>query len=156
MSGRRDSEKARETPVWGFCAAGRRERSRRYAMSNYLLVGVGGFFGSIARWWVGVYVSERMGTRFPFGTFVINCSGSFLIGLVVTLLAEKTHWDASWRYLIPIGVLGGYTTFSAFEYETLRLVQDGDYLTAFLNVFLSVVAGFAAVWLGVIIGKLSA
>jgi fluoride exporter len=117
------------------------------------MVGIGGFVGAIARYWLGSYIGEKMGTRFPYGTFVINISGSFLIGLILTLLAERAHWGPNWRYLIPIGFIGAYTTFSTFEYETLRTVQDGQFLIAFLNITLSVVLGFAAVWAGVVAGR---
>ena len=122
-------------------------------MTKYLMVGIGGALGSILRFWVGGYVSNRLGVRFPYGTFFINCTGSFLIGLVVTLLAERTHWSPNWRYLIPIGFIGGYTTFSTFELETFRNFQDGEVLIAGLNVALSVVIGFVSVWLGVITGR---
>jgi fluoride exporter len=122
-------------------------------MNKYLMVGIGGFLGAIARFWVGGYISNRMGTKFPYGTFFINCSGSFLIGFIITLLAERTHWSPNWRYLIPVGFIGAYTTFSTFEYETLRSLQDGEFLAAGLNVVLSVVLGFIAVWLGVIVGR---
>jgi CrcB protein len=122
-------------------------------MTKYLMVGIGGALGSILRFWVGDYISNRLGVRFPYGTFIINCTGSFLIGFVVTLLAERAHWSPNWRYLIPIGFIGGYTTFSTFELETFRSFQDGEILIAGLNVALSVVIGFASVWLGVIAGR---
>jgi CrcB protein len=122
-------------------------------MTKYLMVGLGGALGSILRFWASGIVSNRLGGRFPYGTFVVNCTGSFLIGLIVTLLAERTHWSPNWRYLIPIGFIGGYTTFSAFELETLRSMQDGEILIASLNVLLSVVVGFFSVWLGVITGR---
>ena len=118
-------------------------------MNKYMMVGLGGFLGAIARFWVGGYVSERLGTRFPYGTFVVNMTGSFLIGLVVTILAEKAHW----RYLIPVGFIGAYTTFSTFELETLQIFRDGEFFFSFLNVLLSVGVGFVSAWLGVITGR---
>ncbi|HTQ61204.1 MAG TPA: fluoride efflux transporter CrcB [Candidatus Solibacter sp.] len=125
-------------------------------MGKYLMVGIGGFLGAIARFWLGGFISAKIGTRFPFGTFVINCSGSFLIGFMITLLAERTHWSPNWRYLIPVGFIGAYTTFSTFEYETFRVMQEGELSMALLNIILSVLIGFLAVWLGAIVGRLSA
>ncbi len=122
-------------------------------MNKYLMVGIGGFLGAIARFWVGGYISNRMGTKFPYGTFAINCSGSFLIGFIITLLAERTHWSPNWRYLIPVGFIGAYTTFSTFEYEIFRSLEDGEWLIVGLNVGLSVILGFVCVWLGVIAGR---
>jgi CrcB protein len=122
-------------------------------MTKYLMVAIGGALGSALRFWVGEYVGQRTGGRFPYGTFVINCTGSFLIGLVVTLLVETHLWGPKWRYLIAIGFIGGYTTFSTFELETFRRFQEGEALVASLNVILSVVVGFISVWLGVITGK---
>jgi fluoride exporter len=119
---------------------------------KYLVVGIGGFLGAIARYVVGTYIGSRYGVRFPYGTFVINISGSFLIGFIVALLARTTA-SQYWRYLIPIGFIGAYTTFSTFEYETLRAVQDGQLTTGVLNVALSVVVGFMAVWAGAAIGR---
>jgi fluoride exporter len=122
-------------------------------MMKYLMIGIGGFAGAVARFWLGGYISNRMGTKFPWGTFVINVSGCFVIGLIVTVLAERTHWSPNWRYLIPIGFIGAYTTFSTFEFETFQSLQDGQWLMAALNVALSVVLGFIAVWCGVIAGR---
>jgi CrcB protein len=122
-------------------------------MTKYWMVGLGGFFGSITRFWLGSYITYRLGARFPYGTFVINMTGSFLIGLVVTLLAEHTDWSPNLLYLIPIGFIGAYTTFSTFELEAFRSVRSGDLLMALLNIVLSVCIGFFAVWLGVIVGR---
>ena len=122
-------------------------------MEKYLLVGAGGFAGSIARFWMSAYTGQRLGTRFPYGTFLVNLSGSFLIGLVMALLTSKTGLSPNWRYFVPVGFIGGYTTFSAFEYETLRAMQDGQFNVAILNVVLSVVAGFVMVWIGWMAGK---
>jgi CrcB protein len=120
---------------------------------KYVMVGIGGGLGSVLRFWLGSYIGSKMGTRFPYGTFVINITGSFLIGLVFALLTVRTQWGPNWRYLIPIGFIGGYTTFSSFEFETFRVVQDGQIGLGLLYVALSVVVGFLAVWGGVIAGK---
>ena len=122
-------------------------------MLKYLFVGIGGCLGSILRFWLGTYIGSKMGSRFPYGTFVINVTGSFLIGLIFALLTVKTQWSPNWRYLIPIGFIGGYTTFSSFEYETLRSIQDGQIGLGLLYVATSVVFGLVAVWGGMIAGR---
>ena len=122
-------------------------------MNKYLFVGLGGFLGAAARFWLEGYVSERLGTRFPYGTFIVNMTGSFLIGLAVTVLAERADWNVNWHYLISLGFIGAYTTFSTFEFETFQSFRDGELLFAFLNVLLSVGIGFVCVWLGVITGR---
>ena len=70
-------------------------------MISILMVGIGGFLGSVLRFWLGSFIGGRLGARFPYGTFVINVTGSFLIGMVLTLLATKAHWSPNWRYLDP-------------------------------------------------------
>jgi len=120
---------------------------------KYVIVGVGGGLGSILRFWLSSYVGSKMGTRFPYGTLVINITGSFLMGLAFAMLTVKTHWSPYWRYLVPIGFIGGYTTFSSFEYETLRAVQDGQLGLGLLYLAVSVLLGFAAVWGGILAGR---
>jgi len=117
------------------------------------MIALGGSAGAIARYWVGSYIGNRMGARFPYGTLAINVSGSFVIGLVMTLLSERTHLSRNWVYLVPIGFIGAYTTFSTFELETFRLIQDGQAISALSNIVLSVVIGFLMVWAGVMAGR---
>jgi fluoride exporter len=130
-------------------------KERTTGVLKYLVVGIGGFLGAVARYAVAAYIGSRFGVRFPYGTFVINMSGCFFIGLVVVLLARTTA-SPYWRYLIPIGFIGAFTTFSTFEYETLRAVQDGQAITGLLNVALSVIVGFIAVWAGAALGRILA
>lgn len=128
---------------------------RTASVLKYLVIGVGGFLGAIARYIVATYIGSRYGVRFPYGTFVINITGSFLVGFIVVLLARSTASEY-WRYLIPIGFIGAYTTFSTFEFETFRAIQDGQITAGLLNVGLSVVVGFVAVWAGVAMGRVFA
>ncbi|HYG98799.1 MAG TPA: fluoride efflux transporter CrcB [Terriglobales bacterium] len=125
-------------------------------MQNYLLVGLGGFLGAIARLCVTEYVSGKMGARFPYGTFLVNCSGCFAIGLIVTVLDYHAHWNSNWRYLLPVGFIGAYTTFSTFELETFRSLQQGEFIAAALNVALSLLLGFVFLYLGVMTGRAAA
>ncbi len=125
-------------------------------MQKYLLTGIGGFLGAIARLWVGTEIADRFGTQFPYGTFVINMTGCFIIGVALTVLNERLNVNPAWRYLLPIGFVGAYTTFSSFEYETFTSFQSGGWQTPILYVTLSVFVGFACVWVGVAIGKLMA
>jgi fluoride exporter len=118
-----------------------------------MIIALGGALGALARYALGVFVGNRMGVRFPYGTFLINMTGSFAIGLVMTILSERTHLNRNWLYLIPIGFIGAYTTFSTFELESLRLVQDGQLVSAIINLFGSVLVGFAMVILGAMTGR---
>jgi CrcB protein len=125
------------------------------AVQKIAWVGLGGFLGANARYWLGGWVSDRWGTSFPWATFVINVSGSFLLGLFVVLVGRRSFVTRApeLRLLIAVGFLGAYTTFSTFEYETLSLVGEGARLRAFGNALGSLVAGLGAVWLGVALGR---
>src|SRR3972149_3064076 len=122
-------------------------------MMNFLIRGIGGFFGAVARYGVALWIGRQWGRSFPLGTFVINVSGSFLIGLLMSLLAERFMVNPQWRLLFVVGFLGAFTTFSTFEYETGALLKDGEWLIAMLNITLSVVVGFMALKLGEVIAK---
>jgi CrcB protein len=118
---------------------------------RYVLVLAGGAVGCLARFVVGTAIIARLGGRFPYGTVFINITGSFLIGFAMTFLTERTYLSPNWRFLLVVGFLGGYTTFSSFEWETLNLVKDGSRWLGFLNGFGSLIVGYAAVWLGAIV-----
>jgi len=122
-------------------------------MKNFLTIGIGGFFGAVARYGVALWIGRQWGRSFPLGTFVINVSGSFLIGLLMSLLTERFMVNPQWRLLFVVGFLGAFTTFSTFEYETGALLKDGEWLIAMLNITLSVVVGFMALKLGEVIAK---
>ena len=122
-------------------------------MMNFLIVGAGGFIGAIARFAVASWVGQKWGRSFPFGTFFVNVSGSFLIGLLMSLFTERFMVNPQWRLLLVVGFLGAYTTFSTFEYETGALIKDGEWLVALANIVFSVIAGFAALKLGEVIAK---
>jgi CrcB protein len=123
-------------------------------MINYALIGIGGFIGAITRYAMAVWIGQKWGRTFPLGTFVINVSGSFLIGLIMTLLSERFMANPLWRLLLVVGFLGAYTTFSTFEYETGKLLKDSELLLAGLNVVLSVFLGFVALKTGEVIAKI--
>jgi fluoride exporter len=120
----------------------------------YLLVGLGGFIGANARFVVARLVGALFETRFPLGTFVINVSGSFLLGVLGTLVAQKVMPNSeSMRLALGVGFLGAFTTFSTFEFETHALFDDGSWLTATTNMFASLFVGLLAVRAGIVVAK---
>ncbi len=114
------------------------------------LVALGGALGAVARFLLGNLFSTRFAS-WPLGTFVINVSGCFAIGFFLTFMAQRFPASAheGWRFFFPVGFVGAYTTFSTYEYETLRLVQQGAWGRALSYVLASTIVGYAAVWLAV-------
>lgn len=119
-------------PLW-------RERLTRVAA-----VGTGGFLGANARYLVGLWVAQRWGDVFPWGTLLINITGSFVLGFYLTLVTERVSGSASTRLFVATGFLGAYTTFSTFSYEAVRLVQHGQPISALAYVSASLIVGLAA------------
>jgi len=120
----------------------------------YLLVGIGSFIGGNARFVLARWVGGIVEGRFPAGTFLINVSGSFVLGFLGAVLAQRAVANAdALRLAIGVGFCGGFTTFSTFEFETHALFEDGAWLTAVTNMFLSLFAGLVAVRLGVVAAK---
>ena len=121
--------------------------------TNVLLVGVGGFVGSIARYLVAVLFANQMSSVFPFATLAVNIVGCFVIGVLFALSDRGNILSPEWRVLLTTGFCGGFTTFSTFSYESLRLIQGGEYLYVALYVLASVVIGLAATYVGIIVIK---
>ena len=122
-------------------------------MSRYLAVAIGGALGAMARYWIGNLVAERFPTRFPLGTLIINVSGSFIVGFFLAIVSERVNLHPNWKLAVAVGFVGAYTTFSTFEYETFRLLENGIVTGGMLNVIASLILGFLAVWGGIVAGR---
>jgi CrcB protein len=125
-------------------------------MIAYLWVAIGGALGSVGRFWLNGLISGRFGETFPWGTMLVNITGSFIIGVIGALANPEGRMDSSSRafvtQFIMIGICGGYTTFSSFSLQTLNLLRDREWLYAGGNVLLSVLLCMIAVWLGYALG----
>jgi len=118
-------------------------------MMTVLLVGVGGLVGSVLRYLVGVLVRSGSGDSWiPYGTLVVNVVGCFLIGLIAGLAETRQVLSEATRTFVVVGLLGGFTTFSAFGYESITLAREGQTVAAAANVGLHVGLGLTAVWIG--------
>lgn len=120
----------------------------------YVLVGLGGCLGANARYVVARGVVAVLDTRFPLATFIINVSGSFLLGVLGAVIAQKvTPQSEAMRLALGVGFLGGFTTFSTFEFETHALLGDGSWFLAAVNICASVLVGLFAVRAGIVVAR---
>jgi len=122
-------------------------------LQKYLLIAAGGALGSVLRYWVGTTVNERLTSRFPYGTLLVNISACLIIGVSLELLNRHVEVSPSWRFLVPIGFIGAYSTFSTFEWEIFASLRAGAFWVAILNVVVSLVLGLVAVAVGVSLAK---
>src|SRR5262245_12666514 len=132
----------------------RRAAGRPALMPRTLLAGTGGFLGAAARYWLGGLIHRWLGAAFPYGTLVVNVTGCLAIGFLGVLAEERLVLGPDARVFWMIGVLGGYTTFSSFGYETMALLREGSAGAALMNVGAQVILGLLAVWAGAALARL--
>jgi len=119
-------------------------------MGIALAIGIFGALGCLSRYYLSGWVYGILGRGFPYGTFVVNILGAFIIGLIMEFGLRSTLIPPSLRMGLTVGFLGGLTTFSTFSYETFRLLEDGEFLIAFSNVILSVLVCLLFTWIGIV------
>ncbi|MBN1453259.1 MAG: fluoride efflux transporter CrcB [Anaerolineales bacterium] len=122
-------------------------------MEKILIISIGAVLGANARYWLGGWAAEKFGTAFPYGTFIINLTGSFILGLFITLVTDRFLVDPNWRLLVTIGFLGSYTTFSSYTFESVGLILENQWLPGLFNLFGSAFLGGLTVLLGILIAR---
>ena len=121
-------------------------------MTHLLFIACGGAVGAVLRYGITMGIHSAFGRGFPYGTLAVNIIGSILMGLLYAVLSGRLDGDA-WRAGLTIGLLGAFTTFSAFSIETLNLLESGNHLRAFAYIILSVALCIAGCWLGMVLGR---
>lgn len=118
-----------------------------------IAVAAGGFAGALLRYWLSSLLMDRIGRKFPVGTLTVNLSGTLALGLMVGLAESGLALPPAWRLAAGAGLLGAYTTFSTWQLETLSLLSEGRRVAAGLNLLVSIGAGLAVAWLGIVLGR---
>jgi CrcB protein len=119
-----------------------------------LLVGTGGFLGTIARFMTSRYCAAYFPSSFPYGTFIVNVVGCFLIGLIYGISEKGTYMSTEWRLILTVGFCGGFTTFSAFAAENMAMLRDSEFFNFFLYTGSSIFVGLLATFAGIMLIKI--
>jgi len=122
-------------------------------MEQIAYIGLLGALGCLARYFLSGWIYQLLGRGFPYGTLAVNVVGAFLIGFIMEFSIRSALVPPTLRIALTIGFLGGLTTFSTFSFETFRLLEEGAFLIAFGNVFLSLVACLACTWVGIVVAR---
>ncbi len=122
-------------------------------MAKLFLIGVGGFIGTLLRYWLSGFVATRYGETFPLGTLVVNAIGCFVIGFLFYFFYDRSLATPSARTVVLIGLIGGFTTFSSYGLQTFTLLREGELFLALVNIVASNVLGLALVWLGYVLAR---
>lgn len=122
-------------------------------MEKFFVIGLGGFVGAVSRYVISDWAAQKWGAAFPYGTLIINLSGSFLLGLFLTVATERLLVDPRVRLFLATGFLGAFTTFSTFTYESIELILNGGRMSGLLNLLISVLTGALMAFLGIWLGR---
>ena len=123
-------------------------------LRTILIVGTGGFIGSVMRFLVQILMEKGLSSTFPWGTFIANIAGSFIIGIVFAFAEKGSLMNSEWRLFLAVGICGGFTTFSSFAYNNLTMIKDQTYGQLFLNIGGSLFFGILAVYLGIVLVRM--
>ncbi len=127
---------------------------RNKNLQTVLLISLGAVLGANLRYWFGIWAGQHWGTQYPIATFIINLTGSLILGFFVTVVTERFLIDPRWRVFFAVGFLGSYTTFSTYTYESMALIMAGNWLSGLFNLIGSAVLGGLASVIGIVLGRL--
>ena len=122
-------------------------------MEKHFIIAIGAILGAYSRYWMGLWVADRWGTQFVYGTLAINLIGSFVLGLFLAMHLDRGLFTSSARYLVAVGWCASFTTYSTFSWDTFRYIQEGNLKLALANVSLTLIGCLCATWAGVVLAK---
>jgi CrcB protein len=125
-------------------------------MIRFMVIGLGAMLGANARYWVGIWAASQWGTAFPFGTLLVNLTGSLALGFFFGLTEQRLALPPEYRLFIAVGFLGGYTTFSSYSVESISLLQSGSFQMALLNILGNNLLGLLCAFAGLVLGRMIA